>query len=150
MARPTKYEPTRVKRITDALTAGNTRRAASAYGGVSEDTFTRWLTRYPAFAEAVQEAEARAEVNHVANIARAAQNGTWTASAWWLERRRPTTWGREDADVLRIVRDMAHAEGYTEEETNNILRRAEYSMLGGRDAMVHLGKRRSRRAEVPR
>lgn len=96
MARPTKYEPTRVKRIVDALSDGNTRRLGCAYGGITEDTFANWLARYPDFSDAIKRAEADAEVRHVANIARAAQEGTWTASAWWLERRHPQDWGRKD------------------------------------------------------
>jgi hypothetical protein len=33
-------------------------------------------------------------VRFVAQIARAAQDGTWQAAAWWLERRRPLDYGR--------------------------------------------------------
>lgn len=100
MARPTKYTEERAERIITALGAGNTRTASALYGGVDYRTFDRWMQRYGSFAAAVQKAEADAEVRHVANIAKAAQDGTWTASAWWLERRRHEEWGRKDRHEL--------------------------------------------------
>lgn len=96
MARPSKYSPERVKRITDALASGNTRATSAAYGGISIDTFLAWIRRFNDFSTLVKDAEAKAEVAHVANIAKAAQSGTWQASAWWLERRKPAEWGRVD------------------------------------------------------
>jgi len=68
--------------LVGARLAGNTRGASAAYGGISEDALGAWLRNYADFAEAVKSAEAQAEVAHVANITRAAQNGAWTASAW--------------------------------------------------------------------
>jgi len=41
--RPTKYNEETETRITQALRAGNTRRAACAYAGISQDTFANWL-----------------------------------------------------------------------------------------------------------
>lgn len=112
MARPTKYTPETVKKILDALSAGNTRGASSAYGGIDQKTFENWLKRYSDFSEQVKDAEARAEVGHVANIAQAARSGNWTASAWWLERRRHQDWGRKDKlEIISTVREMALAAG---------------------------------------
>jgi hypothetical protein len=116
MARPSLYTPERAQRITDALADGNTRRAAAAYGGISDDTFARWLKRFADFAAAVKAAEAEAEVAHVANIKRAAIRGNWTASAWWLERRRHEDWGRKDrVELINSVREMARAAGVDED-----------------------------------
>lgn len=97
-------------KIVEALRAGNTRRAAAAYAGIGESTFHEWLQRgrgqhpertqepiFAAFAEAVEKAEADSEVAHVALIHKAAREGQWTASAWWLERRRPDDYGRKVA-----------------------------------------------------
>ena len=41
--KPYKYNEDVVQRITQALRAGNTRRASCAYAGISEDTFAVWL-----------------------------------------------------------------------------------------------------------
>jgi predicted transposase YbfD/YdcC len=46
------------------------------------------------FREAVESARAKAEVRHVANIAKSANDGVWQASAWYLERSYPQKWGR--------------------------------------------------------
>src|SRR5262245_35285973 len=94
MARPTKYTPERRQRLCDALAAGNTRRAACAVAGISDETLARWLGRYVDFVEAVQKAEGDAEQRYVAIIDRAAQDGTWQAAAWWLERRHAQAYGR--------------------------------------------------------
>jgi hypothetical protein len=86
------------------------------YAGIDEVTFHRWMARFDSFASAVQNAEARAEVGHVLNIRQAAQSGTWTASAWWLERRRHEDWGRKDRiEIINSVREMARAAGADED-----------------------------------
>lgn len=111
-----KDTPERRKTILTALRAGNTRKASCAYAGVSEDTFALMLKRHSDFADAVEKAEADAEVRHVANIAKAAGEGVWTASAWWLERRRHEDWGRRDkVEILATVRELARAAGADED-----------------------------------
>jgi len=45
MARPTKFTPEIRKKVTDALSAGNTRRAAAAYAHIGESTLEEWVTR---------------------------------------------------------------------------------------------------------
>ena len=112
MARPTKYTPATVKKITDALAAGNTRKASALYAGIGVQTMADWIERYRDFRDAIENAEARAEIGHVANIAQASRNGNWTASAWWLERRRHQDWGRKDRlEIIRLVAEMAEAAG---------------------------------------
>jgi hypothetical protein len=116
MGRPTKYTPETAKTITDAISAGNTRKASAQYAGICEDTFHVWMRRNSDFRAAVETAEARAEVGHVLNIRTAAINGTWTASAWWLERRRHEDWGRKDRiEIINSVREMARAAGADED-----------------------------------
>lgn len=102
MARRTKYRQAVVDEIVKALKAGNTRRAAAAYAGINSDTLYEWMKRYPTFSVVVEKAEADAEVRHVANVAKAAMDGTWTASAWWLERRRHQDWGKVDRVEITI------------------------------------------------
>ena len=82
--------------ILTCLKAGNTRRASAAYAGIDEDTLLIWFKKDSEFSESVRKAEADAEVRHVANIAKAAGKGNWTASAWWLERKQYQDWRRRD------------------------------------------------------
>lgn len=119
MGRPTKLTAERRERVLDALRGGNTRGASATAAGVHIATFDRWLLRSAEFAHAVEKAEAEAEMAHVANIARAAEDGNWTASAWWLERRRPADWGRRDrVEILTTVRRMAAEAGLSDAETD--------------------------------
>lgn len=94
--RPSKRTPEREARLLEALRAGNTRKDASLYAGIEQHTFQNWMLRYSHFSQAVEKAEADAVVRNVAQIAKAAQTGTWQAAAWWLERRRPDDYGRRD------------------------------------------------------
>jgi len=89
--RPTKYNEETETRITQALRAGNTRRAACAYAGISQDTFANWLKSNSHFADAIEKAEGDAEVRNVAIIQKAADS-TWQAAAWWLERKHKADW----------------------------------------------------------
>ena len=89
--RPTKYNEETETRITQALRAGNTRRAACAYAGISQDTFANWLKSKSHFADAIEKAEGDAEVRNVAIIQKAADS-TWQAAAWWLERKHKADW----------------------------------------------------------
>ena len=99
VGRPTKRTPEREQRLLDALRAGNTRLHAAKYAGIGENTLGDWLRRFRDFRDLIEKAESEAVVRHVANIAKAAQDGQWTASAWWLERRYPEHYGRRyDAD----------------------------------------------------
>jgi hypothetical protein len=104
MARPPKFNAERAKRVTDALTAGVTRKVAAQYAGVDPTTLCRWLKRYADFAAQVTLVEAQAEVSAVATI-RAAAKSDWRAAAWWLERRRDD-WNKVDRLEVEI-RDAA-------------------------------------------
>ena len=88
MARPTKRSPEREQAILGALRLGNTRRNAIAYAEIDDNTFYRWMDADGTFREAVVKAESDAEARFLGVIAKAAHEGTWTAAAWWLERRR--------------------------------------------------------------
>jgi hypothetical protein len=95
VGRPTKRTPQVEARLFDAIRAGNTIRAACHYAGIGVQTLADWQ-RFRDFREALEKAEADAEVRMVAEIAQAARGGTWQAAAWWLERRRPDDFGRRD------------------------------------------------------
>ena len=72
MARPTKLSDAVRDLACEALRAGNTRAAACARAGISDESFSRYLKRDAAFAEAVRDAEAGAERDLVDVIRRAA------------------------------------------------------------------------------
>ena len=102
--RPTKLTPQVQARIVQAIVGGNDITVAAAYAGIGKTTFYEWLERgrkaktgpFADFADAIQKAQADAETRNVALIAKAAQEGTWTAAAWWLERKYPERWGRKE------------------------------------------------------
>jgi transposase len=102
MGKPTKLTPEVQDRLVSAIMAGNYQDTAARYAGVTATTFYNWMTRgreegtgiYFEFVEAVEKAKAAAEVKDVALIDRAAQDGSWQAAAWKLERKFPHKWGR--------------------------------------------------------
>jgi len=116
--RPTDLTPQVQAKIVQAIVGGNANVVAAAYAGIGESTYYAWLDRgrkevtrlasspwarpratempFLEFLEAIEKAQADAEARNVALIAKAAQDGTWTAAAWWLERKYPERWGRKD------------------------------------------------------
>lgn len=89
--------------VVNSLRAGNYILTACEYAGISNDAYYDWIERakdpdapelFHKFAAEVKKARAGAEMRNVNNIQKAAQNGTWQASAWWLERSFPDRWGR--------------------------------------------------------
>jgi DNA invertase Pin-like site-specific DNA recombinase len=70
---PAYLEDGRVVTLRNALATGNTRTAAAAYAGIHRDTLYAWLARRPMSAQAVEKAEADAEVRAVATVLKAAQ-----------------------------------------------------------------------------
>ena len=104
--------PERVEALLRSLRLGSTRRAACRVADLSDDTLARWIRRDPDFADAVARAEADAEQRFVGQIAAAAGSGSWEAAAWWLERRRPESYGRQvridaELDVRRLAARLA-------------------------------------------
>ncbi len=127
MARPSKRTPEVEKRITDALTAGMSRKGASEYGGIDQGTLENWMRRYSDFSGAVVAAEAACEFRAVLTIRQAFNEGDWKAAAFWLERRRNKEWGRQvKVELINTVREMARAAGVDEDaavaEVESILR----------------------------
>jgi hypothetical protein len=51
-------------------------------------------TKYREFRDAVESARSAAEIRNVALIQKAANDGTWQAAAWYLERTAWQRWGR--------------------------------------------------------
>jgi transposase len=87
---------------------------AAAHAGIAYSTLASWNARgrrelertangekpdpkeapFVEILEAVEKARAEATVRNVTLISRAAQDGTWQAAAWWLERTQPRKYGR--------------------------------------------------------
>lgn len=103
MPRPTKLTPKLQEQVVGYLRAGAYVETAAAAAGISKETLYSWLRRgaadevpFAAFAEAVEEAQALAEMRDLALIGKAAET-EWTAAAWRLERKFPSRYGRRQA-----------------------------------------------------
>lgn len=92
MARRPKRSPEREEAILNALRVGNTRRASAAAASVSHETFYNWLQDVT-FLDAVEHAEAEAELRFLGQVAKHAAKSP-QAAQWWLEHRRPADYGR--------------------------------------------------------
>ena len=106
--RPRIFVAERRQRCLDALRTGNSRRASCAAAGISEDTFALTCRRDPEFLDQVLEAEGEAERLVTAQVLKAMPD-TWTAAAWWLERRRPDDYARKETQqvYLQVGRELA-------------------------------------------
>ena len=107
-------DPALIKRLIEALKAGNYIDTACDYAGINQNTYYRWTkagrneadriargeepdpdkAAFLDLAEQIQQARAEATVRNVMLIQTAARNGTWQAAAWWLERTQPAKYGR--------------------------------------------------------
>lgn len=102
-------DPALVKRLIDAVLAGNTYTNATALAGINYRTFMLWMAEGRALADSnchkdnfkaqifhsIKEAESKAIHRNVMVIQRAARK-QWQAAAWYLERRLPNEWGRHE------------------------------------------------------
>lgn len=116
--KPDLLTPERQDKICLALAAGNTRADAAILASVTPRTFRNWMSRgckstrgkFRNFREAVQKAEAECAARQVAIVLQAARGDasrgiapTWTAAAWWLERKRPDDFGRKDRSRVEVT-----------------------------------------------
>ena len=88
------------------ISNGATNRDVCAYMGITETTWYRWLQKPTTenqreLCEAIKKAEVKRKLWHIQQIQKAAENGSWQASAWYLERKYPQEWARAD----RIAED---------------------------------------------
>lgn len=116
--RPSLLTPQLQERLIDALKTGCYVEDAASYVGISRATVFAWMDRglkernrlqafpdaepdeketpYLNFLDAVETARAAAQLRAVAQIQKAAADGTWQAAAWYLERSAPKKWGRKE------------------------------------------------------
>lgn len=120
--RPSKLTPEIHNRIVAAIQRGSYVETAAQMAGIQKFTYYEWLKRGKAvqamldeahedeqpditahdancvnFSNAVFRAMAEAEVRDLTAIDNAAQQGTWQAAAWKLERKHHARWGRKVA-----------------------------------------------------
>lgn len=118
MARPTKFDQPTADVIMKAVAAGLPNETAAELAGVSERTLYEWKRRGKAgeepFVQIVQDikrGQAEAVVSAMKVIREAAERGTWTAAAWWLERRHPDLYGCERKrirELEKLVAEIIH------------------------------------------
>ncbi|MDM7920622.1 MAG: hypothetical protein QUS12_15895, partial [Methanosarcina sp.] len=77
---------------------------AAVAAGIDEKTFYNWMRKgeelksgiYFQFFQYIKECQAKAVELHLKLITKAANEGSWQASAWILERRHPEEFGRRE------------------------------------------------------
>lgn len=97
--------------ICCSIRDGLTKKTAADAAGIAETTFYSWLrqgekdldagksTKYALFLQSVKQAEAEHKRGRLAVIHKAAQDGSWQAAAWELERRYRSEYGKATVDV---------------------------------------------------
>lgn len=114
MGRPSKLTEELTMTLVDVFERGQTSIAsACALVGIGERTYHTWMRRdepeYVQFQQRIEKARAQAVQTYLEVIHSAAQNGTWQAAAWWLERVLPEQYGRKTT-VETITRDALVAD----------------------------------------
>ena len=110
--RPSKFNAERVDTLVKWLKLGYYIDEACHMAGIHRDTYYAWLKKadegiqeYSDFSDTIKKARAEAEGAHIMNIRKAADNGVWQASAWFLERAYPTRWGKKNPDLINTDSD---------------------------------------------
>jgi hypothetical protein len=100
------------------LRKGNHRPRVAVAIGVHPETFKRWIDTKADFRGEVEQAEAQAQMEIVAAITMACEEGSWRAGAWLLERLDPEHWASvtERAMLNDGDEDEDEGEGGTAEE----------------------------------
>ena len=97
MPRQTKLTPDLQERVLNMIRLGNYRNVAAQAVGIAPETFSRWMSRprapFRQFRQAVEQAEAMAEVSMVALIAKAARDDPKYALQY-LSRKAPERWAQ--------------------------------------------------------
>lgn len=109
LGRPSMFTKERRKKIIEYLQAGNYRETAAVASGISYATLRDWEKQgeeaeeendFSIFSRAIKEAEADGERQALERIQKQAEEGVWTAAAWFLERKHNERWGRRDRTEL--------------------------------------------------
>lgn len=139
--RPTKLTTETVEKITNYIKLGNDNKVAAALAGVGESTFYLWLAKaeeedaeshYVDFLESIQQAQAAAEARAVSLVQKAATDGKWQASTWWLERKHPERWGQTN----KIKQEITGADGAPLALTDDEMKAAVLGLLRGGNGSI--------------
>lgn len=111
MSRPTKLTPEIIEQICLFIENGNTNKDACYMAGISEAIFYLWLQKakklkkkskanaiYFELLESIKKAESKFRAYHISIINTSAKRN-WQASAWMLERRYPSEYGRRVTEL---------------------------------------------------
>ena len=93
-----KYSKEIIDELLKYIEAGNYVTTACECVGLSRETFYEWLkdeTKSDISDTIIQKAKSKAIARNVAVI-QVAEKKNWTASAWFLERKKSEDWGRKD------------------------------------------------------
>lgn len=104
--RKSKYTPEVVKLIVQAIDMGAYDKHAAAFGGISEDTFARWLERYADFADAIARAKGRRVVKWLAKM-EAGADDDWRAAQAKLQICERDTYGKTIQEQQHTGKDGA-------------------------------------------
>jgi len=111
--RDPKLTPEVQKVIVDRVASGVPLKYAAQAAGIGERTLRRWVADgksgakpFTALVAALKKAEADAIARNVGLIQKEAAK-TWTAAAWWLERRHPKQFGNSRREVNELKREIA-------------------------------------------
>ena len=126
MARPSKLTAEITEKLRRAIQLGATYEHACNYAGVSYRAFRYWMEKgeganrgkFFQFFQDIKGSEGKATIGWLAKIEMAANDGTWQAAAWKLERRYPDEYGRQVRKVEHSGPDGGPVQtvGYTVEE----------------------------------
>lgn len=128
MGRPTKLTPEALLKVCEGLRYGLPLKTAAHCAGLSYSTLRRGVQDNPDWREAVAVAESLAVARAVGTVNAAAEDGTWQAAAWWLERRHPEEFGSD----RRLIRQLER----TLNDLTNKVRELEREKAAARPAVV--------------
>ena len=101
---PTKFTPKTKEKILKAIRLGLSITKACNVAGIEYNTYRNWETKalydkepdYVDFFQECERAKDEREAFHLNQIVQASRDGTWQASAWFLERSLPNVYGRSN------------------------------------------------------
>lgn len=81
-----KYGKEITEEICQFLRDGMNQKDAAKLAGIAEKTYYQWKNEKSEFSKSIEKAEVEAKQSMIQTVRKAA-NKTWTAAAWWLERK---------------------------------------------------------------